>query len=52
VLKERRGFCKSVGVQRPIREKRTPVITDPIEINQRYVKLPEVVLLGIDDPEE
>jgi hypothetical protein len=28
------------------------VITDPIEINQRFVKLPEVVVLGIDDPED
>jgi transposase len=38
-------FCE---VSKPSR-KRTPVITDPIQINQCFVKLPDVRVLGVED---
>src|SRR5271154_2427141 len=48
VAKERNWGSANLRVSTPT-EKRAPVITDPIAVNERLVRLDGVVVLGVDD---
>ena len=48
IPKERRGLCHPVGVLGQ-REEKSPLITGPTAINQCFVRLAEVNILGVGD---
>ena len=48
IPKEGRGLCHPVGVLGQ-REEKSPLITSPTAINQCFVRLAEVNILGVED---